>query len=336
MDQTAGHWADSVGVVVIGRNEGERLRRCLESLQGSAKCLIYVDSGSTDDSIAMAKSLGTDVIDLDLSKPFSAARARNMGFARLRNLFPGLSYVMFVDGDCEVVEGWIETAVKFLNEKTEYAIACGRRRERFPEKTIYNKLCDLEWDSTIGEAAACGGDTVIRSNAFDEIGGYNPDIVGGEEPEMCYRLRQNGWKIYRLDHDMTLHDADMSKISQWWMRAVRSGHAYAEGQSRHGLLLGGYYARDVWSILIWALIMPVLGVALAYWTFGLSLLLLIAGYANLWRRIRNFQTGRGTSAEDASLYATYCVMAKWPQMHGILTYWKNRFLGRGPKIIEYK
>ncbi|HER25853.1 MAG TPA: glycosyltransferase [Rhodospirillales bacterium] len=328
-------WAEAIGVVVIGRNEGERLRRCLNSLLGSVKCLVYVDSGSTDDSVEMARSLGSDVVDLDISKPFTAARARNMGFERLHQINPDLSYVQFVDGDCEVVAGWIETAVKFLNENDVYAVTCGRRRERYPERTIYNRLCDMEWDSPVGDVASCGGDTIIRVQAFDEVGGYNPVMIAGEEPEMCYRLRQKGWKICRLDHEMTLHDADMTRLSQWWNRTVRSGHAYAQGQARHGHLFSGYYTRNVWSVVIWGLIIPVAGIAPAYWTQGLSLLVLL-GYGILWWRVHRHRIKRGDSAEDAMLFTNFIVAGKFPQVSGVLKYWKNRLLGRVPKIIEYK
>jgi len=335
MDNQLDQRANSIGVVVIGRNEGERLRRCLESLLGSVECLVYVDSGSTDDSVAMARELGTDVVDLDISKPFTAARARNTGFERLRRINPELTYVQFVDGDCEVVDGWIETAVKFLDENPDYAVTCGRRRERYPSKTIYNRLCDMEWDSPVGEAAACGGDSIVRIKAYDDVGGFNPAMIAGEEPEMCFRLREQGWKIYRIDHDMTMHDANVTLFSQWWRRAVRSGHAYAEGQARHGRVFGGYYAKDVWSILIWAFAIPATGLALAYWTQGASLLALL-GYPVLWRRIYRYRLSRGGSPGDAVLYTNYCILGKFSQLTGVTKYWKNRLLGRGSKIIEYK
>src|SRR5690349_18516545 len=102
-----------LGVVAIGRNEGERLRLCLESLIRSATVRgdVYVDSGSTDGSVALAQSLGVDVVHLDLTEKFTAARARNAGWRRLVQLYPDIRYVQFVDGDCEVVEGWLEKSL---------------------------------------------------------------------------------------------------------------------------------------------------------------------------------------------------------------------------------
>src|SRR4249919_2565668 len=94
-----------VGVVAIGRNEGERLRKCLESVNRTAEWVVYVDSGSTDGSAAMARDMGV---------PFTAGRARNEGFRRLREVAPSLAYVQFVDGDCELIEYWLEKAVVYL------------------------------------------------------------------------------------------------------------------------------------------------------------------------------------------------------------------------------
>src|SRR4051812_26981123 len=97
----------SVGVVAIGRNEGERLRRCIDGLVGRGVSIVYVDSGSTDDSNAMARSREVEVVELDMSRPFTAARARNAGFERLSRINPGVRFVQFLDGDCEIADGWL-------------------------------------------------------------------------------------------------------------------------------------------------------------------------------------------------------------------------------------
>src|SRR5271165_4367866 len=166
-----------VGAVVIGRNEGQRLRRCIESLRGLENRVVYVDSGSSDDSVSIARALGCAVVVLDMSKPFTAARARNAGFERLLAVVPTLSYVFFVDGDCEVEAGWAEKARHFLDSNSGVAVVWGRRRERYPQHSVYNMLCDIEWGGVaIGETRACGGDAVMRVSVFNQIGGYRPDL----------------------------------------------------------------------------------------------------------------------------------------------------------------
>ena len=244
------------GVVVIGRNEGERLRRCLASMRASGSAIVYVDSGSTDGSVALARELGAEVVALDMSRPFTAARARNVGMRRLLGAQPGLAFVQFVDGDCEVVPGWLATATGFLRAHPDIAAACGRRRERFPERSVYNLLCDIEWNTPVGEARACGGDVMMRVEAFRQVEGYRDDLVAGEEPELCVRLRAKGWRIWRLDAEMTLHDAAMTRFGQWWRRTMRAGFAYAEGVRLHGAPPERHWLRESRSAWAWGAVLP--------------------------------------------------------------------------------
>ncbi|WP_373534053.1 glycosyltransferase family 2 protein [Microcoleus sp.] len=325
-----------VGLVAIGRNEGVRLEACLQSAIDKVALVVYVDSGSTDGSLELARSIGCDTVELDLSTPFTAARARNAGFARLRQVVPDIEFVQFVDGDCEVVDGWLETAQQKLAANTELAVVCGRRREKFPEATAYNRLCDIEWDTPVGEAKACGGDSMMRVKAFEQVGGFNPTLIAGEEPELCVRLRQNGWKIDRLDAEMTLHDAQMTGFDQWWKRCQRAGHAYAEGAWLHGNTPERHWMKDTLSIWFWGLVLPVLALGTAWFTHGWSLLLLI-GYPILTYRIyRRMQQQRNLPAQDAALYAIFCAIGRFPQLQGQIQFHQRRLLGQRSNLIEYK
>src|SRR6476661_3641199 len=246
-----------LGVIAIGRNEGERLRRCLTSVVGRPGCVVvYIDSNSTDGSVAMAREMGAEVVELDMSIPFSAARARNEGFERLTRVAPDVTFVQFIDGDCEVVAGWTDTARAALEARPELAVVCGRRRERHPDKSIYNKLADIEWNTPVGDAKACGGDAMMRAEAFRQVGGYNPAVIAGEEPEMCVRLRAKGWKIARLDAEMTSHDADMTRFGQFWKRMVRGGHAYAEGAWMYGRPPERHWVKETRGIVVWGIAIP--------------------------------------------------------------------------------
>ena len=261
-----------VGVVAIGRNEGERLRRCLASLAGTVTRIVYVDSGSTDGSVEMARGLGAEVVELDRAVPFTAARARNAGLARLVQVAPDLSLVQFVDGDCEVAAGWIDAAMGSLREQPAVAVVCGRRRERDPGASPFNRLCDMEWDTPLGFADACGGDALMRVEPVRAAGGYDESLIAGEEPDLCLRLRRGGWRILRIDAEMTLHDAAMTRVRQWWRRTMRGGYAYAEGAARHGGGPERYWVREVRSNWLWGLALPVGALALAVPTGGWSLL----------------------------------------------------------------
>jgi GT2 family glycosyltransferase len=329
----------SIGVVAIGRNEGERLRRCLESVVRQADAVVYVDSNSTDGSVALAHSLGVETVELDLSIPFTAARARNEGFQKLLQVCAehgrNVAFVQFIDGDCEIVPGWLDRARQELEARPEVVVVCGRRRERYPGASVYNRLCDLEWDTPVGEAEACGGDALMRVSAFQAVGGYDPTLIAGEEPELCLRLRAAGGKVVRLDTEMTLHDAAMTRFGQWWKRAVRAGHAFAEVSWKHRTDRLRMWSRETRSNWFWGLLVPILALAPVWWTYGLSLFLLL-GYPVLWFRIYRGRRRRGDGSKTAAQYALFTVLAKFANMVGQVRYHVGRLLGRRSKLIEYK
>ncbi|MEL6418073.1 MAG: glycosyltransferase [Pseudomonadota bacterium] len=315
-----------IGAVVIGRNEGARLEACLASLKGMVDTVIYVDSGSTDRSVATAKAAGAIVLDLDLSRPFTAARARNAGLDRLRDAAPDTRYVQFVDGDCQLRDGWIATASAFLDAHPRHAVACGRRRERHPDATLWNRLIDIEWAAPVGPTKACGGDALMRIAALSEVGGFDPTLIAGEEPELCVRLRAAGWRIERLDAEMTWHDAEMTRLSQWWQRARRAGHASAEGAALHGKGPERHGVARTQRALLWGIGLPVatlLGLVVTPW----ALALLLAYPAQIMRL--------AVRSGDV-LHATFTVLAKFPEAQGVVDFLWARLIGQRRKLIEYK
>jgi GT2 family glycosyltransferase len=324
-----------LGIVTIGRNEGERLRRCLTSLVGRGTPVVYVDSNSTDGSVGLARSLGAEVVELDLSQPVCVPRARNEGFDRLLQLDPGIRFVQFVDGDCEVVDGWLVQARSVLESRPEVALVTGRRRERFPEKSVYNRLADIEWDMPVGEIKGSHGDIMVRADAFRQAGGFDASVLVGEDYDLCLRLRKNGWILLRIDAEMTLHDMAMTRFGQWWRRCVRSGYGFAEGALLHGKGAERHWVRDVRSIIFWGIVLPLTIVALAWPTRGLSLLLALAYPLQMWRIARRHQKA-GMTARDAWLLGVSCPLSRFPHAVGLLRYWIGRPLGWNRRIIEYK
>jgi GT2 family glycosyltransferase len=320
-----------IGVVIIGRNEGERLFECLASVHAVAGNIIYVDSGSTDGSVAAAKRIGASVVMLDLSQPFSAARARNEGFAALKARRPDIRFVQFIDGDCILDRGWISNALEFIESRKDIAVVCGRRRERYPRASVYNQLFDLEWDTPIGEASSCGGDALMRATAFEAVGGFRPLLIAGEEPELCVRLREAGWKIWRVDAEMTQHDAAMSRLGQWWVRAVRSGYGFAEVARLHRTSPFRIWGRAIPSAILWAGLLPAI---IAFGAFIHPLFLcaaLIYPLQVCWIALR-----RGALSANAWIYALLVMIAKFAQLQGIVKFYWRWSRGQTGQLIEYK
>jgi GT2 family glycosyltransferase len=315
----------TVAAVVIGRNEGKRLVRCLASLRGRAAPVVYVDSGSTDGSVAAARAAGAEVVALDMTVPFTAARARNAGLARLEEA-ADTSLVQVIDGDCELQPDWLETAAAFMAAHPRVAMVAGRLRERFPDATVWNRLADAEWDTPVGETDAVGGIALLRRAAVGAVGGYRDSLIAGEEPELCLRLRRAGWKIWRLEAEMALHDIAMTRIGQWWRRARRYGHAIAEGAALHGRGPERYCVRTVQRTLVWGLGVPLAALCGALITpWGWAVLL-------LWP----LQVLRLRRRGHAWAGAFFLVLGKLPETQGILGYHLARLARSRPKLIEYK
>lgn len=329
----------SVGVVAIGRNEGNRLSRCFKALRVSLPTdisIVYVDSGSTDASVSEAKTQGAEIVQLDMSVPFTAARARNAGFNQLIKIAPKTQYVQFIDGDCELLASWINPAITFLSQHPDMAVVFGRLRERFPQASAYNRLADMEWNVPIGEVTACGGICLMRAEAFKAAGGFNPELICGEEPELCIRLKRAGWKIQCINTDMAVHDIDMHKFSQWWQRSVRGGWAVAQGSHMYGHAAERYKLKAHFSGWLWGALLPLSALLTTGITHGLSLVIMLALYVLQLFKIYTGRQQRGDTTGQSLLYAYFCVLSKVPQAIGQGKYWINHWQNKPAQLIEYK
>ena len=327
-----------VAVVAIGRNEGVRLEGCLASLKGSGAPVVYVDSGSRDDSVAIARRAGVHVHELDPSRPFSAARARNEGFAQVRQIAPEVEFVQFIDGDCTLASGWLVAAVDTMDARPDVAVVIGHLAERHPEASIYNRLCALEWNSTPGDLrnfGALGGIMMVRASVFESLNGFKAEVIAGEDSEFGVRCGLAGHAVTKIDAQMAVHDANMHTFSQWWTRAVRGGHAIGQRAQLNGASTLQDCRRDRVSVLAWGVALPAMAVLLAPFTSGLSLLGAAALYALLATRVFRARRGQGDSASDAWLYARHIAMGKLAQGIGLIRYQLSALRGHF-RIIEYK
>ena len=310
-----------IDAVVIGRNEGARLIACLQSLQGRVRRLVYVDSGSSDGSVAAARAMGAEVLALDMRHGFTAARARNAGLAAL----DAPEFVQFVDGDCEVQPEWFAAALAGFAAHPAAVVVCGRRRERFPEASVYNWLADDEWDTPVGQALACGGDALMRFAAVQAVGGYDASLIAGEEPELCLRLARAGGEVWRIDAEMTLHDASLLRFGQWWQRMVRAGFAFAEGAARYGAASERHWVVETRRAVLWGIVLPV-AVVLAGLLHPLGWFLALIYPVQVLRLTRR----RGLA------WGFFTVVGKFAEARGVMSYWANRALRRRRGLIEYK
>jgi glycosyltransferase involved in cell wall biosynthesis len=315
---------ETIGIVVIGRNEAAHLPACLKSLAPYSNRIVYADSASTDGSPLIASEMGASVVHIDPSAPLTPARGRNEGFKLILRTLPECEFVQFVDGDSVVESGWIEAASSFLKENIRAAVVCGHVLEAHPHRSVYNWLCGDEWKGAIGPIDACGGNAMIRVAALREVGDFRPDLVAGEEAELMARMRGRGWEIWRLDLPMVTHDADILDFGDWWRRNKRGGYAAANvwwiTKGTDEPLYGAQLRSPLLWVLVWPLLVALLSAILSQ---PAIFILLPAGWI---LQITRTATKRGLWTLDAWRYATMIMFARLPETIGILSFVRKRVL----------
>jgi glycosyltransferase involved in cell wall biosynthesis len=326
-----------LSVVVIGRNEGLRLLRCLESVRnmkdpGGKVEMIYVDSSSIDASCEVASQMGARVVSVHPSRP-TAALGRNAGWRASTGHF-----VLFLDGDTILHPAFVSESLQNFEDDT--AIVHGNRREIHPGASMFNRVLDLDWISAVGNVGSCGGDALVRREALEAANGYDENLIAGEEPEMCRRLRGLNWKILHVDRPMTGHDLAMTRWFQYSRRAMRTGYAYAEVSKRFRgsrLPFWEFEARHnrnralvQAAIIASALLASV--ISRTGWPIGAAMLLFLA----LSWRTASMVAWKTPSLLTRFLYGMHSHLQQIPIYIGQLQYWRDHRKGRARGLIEYK
>jgi GT2 family glycosyltransferase len=323
-----------VGVIVIGRNEGDRLKDCFNSITGLKT--VYVDSQSSDNSLSIALEMGIPSISIKPGEALTAANARNIGTKKLLETSPDIEFIQFVDGDSRLYPQWMEKGVEMLKQESDLGIVFGMITEYGANDSIYQRISHLEWRKEQGENKCCGGIFMVKKNVFNAVDGFNPLIIAAEDDELCLRVRKKGWKILHIHQFMAIHKNALNSFSQWWKRSTRSGYAYAQVYSLHRNSQESWFFREMFSTVFWGFVIPFMAIAFAYPTSGLSFLLLL-GYPILFLKILKYtHMKRRWSLGDSILYALFCIFVKFPNFYGLVKYYIDHLKNRQPQIIEYK
>ncbi|QEH81261.1 glycosyltransferase family 2 protein [Sphingomonas sp. C8-2] len=319
-----------IAVVVIGRNEGDRLAHCLRSVEGMRT--VYVDSGSSDGSADRARAAGAEVIELDAAGGFSAARGRNAGIERLL-ADPAIIHVQLLDGDTRLDPGWLAAGKAALDADPALGAVFGRLREQDADGSIYRWMCDLEWAVPSGLADAFGGNVLARAAALCDTGLYRADLIAGEDPDYALRMRARGWRILSLAVPMGIHDSGIDCFGLWWRRTIRAGRGFAALAALHPAVAAPGYARSRARILFWAGVLPL--VAVAGLALGIAIdrrWLLLALAALLVVAAQTIRVTARESRRHAPLRAfalsLFLAIGKYAEMIGLLRHHCDRLRGR--------
>lgn len=319
---------DKIAIVIIGRNEGERLKRCIASVQLSNAKFVYVDSNSSDGSIKYARDQNIDVVDLLATDPLNASVARNAGYKAVVKKYDQVDYIHFIDADCEMAEGWLLKAGQALDDNDDVSVVCGRLREKYPKDNIYTRMCDMSWYIKPGQISSCGGIATMRKKVYEQLEGFDENLIAGADPEFYYRVRKKGDNIICLDEEMGTHDSAMTSYSMWLTRSSKTGYAYANGEK------WGRWAKQRRSVLLWAGLVPLSIIVFAFILPVVSLLLSLLYPMQVVRIFNKIEIPY--DRKNKLLYALFCVHDKFPELFGFLKYHCVKITGNKHEIIEYK
>lgn len=327
-----------ISVVVIGRNEGDRLARCLASVaaadwQGRVHEVLYVDSNSTDGSPARAAAAGARVLGIGAARP-CAAVGRNLGWRAARG-----ALILFLDGDTVLDPAFVGRAQAVLAREPKVIAVWGNRRELDPGQSVYTRVLDLDWVFAPGRVDYFGGDVLVRRQALADVGGFDDAQVAGEEPELCRRLRARGGEIEHLDVPMTGHDLAITTLAAYWRRAERAGLAYAQVSARFAdsddpLWQAEARRNRLHGALVLA--MPLVLVAVLVLQPGVALLLAWLVVAVIGRSARRCQWKCPGDPGLAWCYALHSHLQQVPILVGQWRWWRLLRRHEAPSLMEYK
>lgn len=192
-----------ISVIVIGRNEGARLDACLSSAQRALRMLsyelIYVDSRSTDDSVAIARARGARCFVLE-EEDTTAGLGRYAGTRAAHG-----EYLLFLDGDMQLQPGFVEQAMMRMAAGGCDGV-CGIREDRYMKGGTVVSVRENYFGCTQERTAPeFGGAIFLSAEALNRCGGWSTDTVACEEAELHARLLAAGCTIIELPVPMIIH-----------------------------------------------------------------------------------------------------------------------------------
>jgi glycosyltransferase involved in cell wall biosynthesis len=285
----------AVSIVIIGRNEAGNIQKCVESVleieyPQELLEIIYVDTGSTDGTQNIARTMGVKVVE-ELNKLPSAALARNKGLAESNNRI-----VHFLDGDMVIDPGYLKKAVRRLGNG-DIACVFGRVIERHANTNWISRMLNIDWKmKKEGYINAPGGGGTFTTTALKEIGGYNGSLVLAEETDVGIRLRNVGHSIYMINDIMAAHDYGVNTVSELCKRF------YSHGIGRFRILTSDNVPPEIrkWSYKLPLQAMAILLILLASAHYGylLESIILVTAYPIIYIIIalmagRKYMTKKG-------------------------------------------
>jgi riboflavin kinase/FMN adenylyltransferase len=218
-----------IAIVILNYNGVEYLDEFLESVifnTGIPVRIIIADNASTDNSVDFINQNFPEVEIYELSHNYGFS----MGYNRVMKSIKEVEYVVFLNSDVEVTEGWLEPVIEIMEkDKTiaiaqpkilafsekqyfEYAGAAGGYLDRLAYPFCRGRIFDTtekdlgQYDDNKEVFWASGAAMVMRKNVFSELKGFDPDFFAHqEEIDLAWRVKRCGYKVMAVGGAKVYH-----------------------------------------------------------------------------------------------------------------------------------
>ena len=227
--------APSLATVVVAYDSATELPATLAALRAQMQDgdeLVVVDNACSDDSAAVARAAGADVI----------AMGRNAGFAggcRAGADATGAPLLFFLNPDCVVEPGALAALRAAAAERPRWgawqALVTLPGGEQVNTSGGITHWLGMGWAGQVGAPVASidgglrevsfasGAALVVRREAWEEADGFDAEyFMYGEDLDLSLRLRLAGWGVGLVPAAHVEHAYDFSKGAYKWFLLERN------------------------------------------------------------------------------------------------------------------
>ncbi|MBV8363508.1 MAG: glycosyltransferase [Candidatus Eremiobacteraeota bacterium] len=214
-----------VSILIPTKNSAEHLEQCIASVraQGYPKIeVIVIDNNSTDATAEIARSKA----DLVLTAGGERSKQLNTGAQHARG-----KYLYRIDGDFVLDPNVVAEAVRLCEAHGYDAVAV--HNESDPRVSFWARVRNFErsmykYDPTIV------GARFFSKRAFDEVGGFDEDLIAGEDYDIHNRLLARGLKIGRIAPSET-HLGEPASLRQFAAKSFFYGQTIGKFMRKSGV-----------------------------------------------------------------------------------------------------
>ena len=269
-------------IIIPALNEEKYIGKCLESIKNldthNVKCeVMLVDNGSCDSTCEIAESFkGALDLRIIVVKGVNIAALRNIGAHKANG-----SILAFLDADCTVSSSWLDNAFAYFNDPDIAAVGsshqipkCASWVAKTWDLIVEKKRVRMPTDNLPS------GNLLVNKKIFLRIGGFDNKLATNEDFDLCFRLKEAGYKLFSDPLITAVHWGVPSKLSEFYKRVKWHGRDVFKVFFRNihqlnnirAILYGLYYFFITIGFLCSILIFPFANSSLFIIIMGFALL----------------------------------------------------------------